>query len=250
MGEGEDALQVGREPRIWRLHSDAVNSAFLRRVLSGRHFRSALKTDLFDETVTDGIVPVIRELADSVTGIDFSSEVVERAQRRDPRLVTQTADIRRLPFDDGSFDLVVSFSTIDHLDSVDQMQEAVIELARVLTPEGTLVLTVDNKVNPVIAVRGLLPGPAMRRLGLVAYSVGPSIGPRRLEEFVGRAGLRPYVREALMHCPRLPAVALARRLRSSRSEARFLRTARRFEALDRLPSRYLTGYFAAVIAGR
>src|SRR6185369_4771330 len=183
MGEGEDALQAGREPRIWRLHSDAVNSAFLRRVLSGRHFRSALKTDLFDETVTDGIVPVIRQLADSVTGIDFSSDVVDRAQRRDPRLVTQTADIRRLPFEDGSFDLVVSLSTIDHLDSVEQMQEAVIELARVLTPEGTLVLTVDNKVNPVIATRGLLPDRTMRRLGLVAYPVGPSVGPRRLDEF-------------------------------------------------------------------
>lgn len=246
----DDALEAGREPRIWRLHSDAVNGAFLRRALSGRHFHSALKTDLFDETVTDGIVPVIREAADAVTGIDFSSDVVERAQRRDPRLVTRTADIRRLPFEDGAFDLVVSTSTIDHLGSVAEMQQAVIELARVLTPDGTLVITVDNRVNPVIAVRGLLPGPAMRRLGLVAYPVGPSVGPRRLEQFVRRAGLRPYRREALMHSPRLPAVALARRLHSSRGESRFLRTARRFEALDRLPSRYLTGYFAALAASR
>jgi SAM-dependent methyltransferase len=247
---GDDALQAGREPRIWRLHSDTVNAAFVRRAVSGRHFRSALKTDLFDETVSEGIVPVIREAADAVTGIDFSSDVVEQAQRRDPRLATRTADIRRLPFEDASFDLVVSLSTIDHLDSLEEMQEAVLELARVLSPGGTLVITVDNKVNPVVALRGLLPGPTMRRLGLVAYPVGPSVGPRRLEEFVRRAGLRAQVRDALMHCPRLPAVALARRLRSPRSEARFLRGARRFEALDRLPSRYLTGYFAAVIANR
>jgi SAM-dependent methyltransferase len=247
---GDDALQAGREPRIWRLHSDTVNAAFLRRALSGRHFRSALKTDLFDETVTDGIVPVIREAANEVTGIDFSSDVVDRAKRRDPRLTTRAADIRQLPFEDGSFDLVVSFSTIDHLGSLEEMQGAVLELARVLSPEGTLVLTVDNKLNPIVAIRGLLPGPAMRRLGLVAYPVGPSVGPRRLEEFVRRAGLRSHVQDALMHCPRLPAVALARRLRSSRSQTRFLRTARRFEALDRLPSRYLTGYFAAVIANR
>ena len=247
---GEDALQAGREPRIWRLQSDAVNGAFLRRALSGRHFRSALKTDLFDETVTEGIVPVIREAADSVTGIDFSGDIVERAERRDPRLVTRTADIRELPFEDGAFDLVVSLSTIDHLANVEEMQEAVFELARVLSPEGTLVITVDNRVNPVIALRGLLPGAAMRRLGLVAYPVGPSLAPRRLEQFVRRAGLRPYRREALMHCPRLPAVALARRLRSPRSETRFLRAARRFEALERLPSRYLTGYFAGLAASR
>jgi hypothetical protein len=50
-----------------------------------------------------------------------------------------------------------------------------------------------------------------------------------------------------MHCPRLPAVALARRLEPG-SHARFLRAAGRFEALAALPTRYVTGYFAAVVA--
>jgi SAM-dependent methyltransferase len=248
---GEDALQAGREPPLWRLHSDAVNGAFVRRALAGRRFRSALKTDLFDEAMTAGIVPVIRESADSVTGIDFSAETVERARRRDPSLAAKTADVRRLPFEQGAFDLVVSLSTLDHLESVSEIEDAILELARVLAPRGTLALTVDNQANPAVALRNLLPGAPLRRIGLVAYAVGPTVGPRRLERLVRDAGLRPSRREALMHCPRLPAVTLARRLeRSSRAQGRFLRTARRFEALERLPSRYLTGYFAAIVAQR
>src|SRR5437762_93398 len=145
---GQHSLLPGREPHLWRVHSDAVNTAFIRRALSGRHFRSAMKTDLFDEVMTDGIVPVIREVADSVTGMDFSADIVDRAQRRDPRLTARTADVRRLPFEDGSFDLVVSLSTIDHLGGTDEMEQAVQELARVLAPAGTLVITVDNQLNP------------------------------------------------------------------------------------------------------
>jgi len=248
---GEDALQAGREPRLWRLHSDAVNGAFVRRALAGRRFHSALKTDLFDEAMTAGIVPIMRESTDSVTGIDFSGETVEHARRRDPELAVRIADVRRLPFDQGAFDLVVSLSTIDHLGSRSEVEEAILELARVLAPGGTLVLTVDNQLNPAVALRNMLPGAPLRRMGLVAYPVGPTVGPRRLERLVRDAGLRPSRREALMHCPRLLAVSLARRLeRSSRAQGRFLRTAGRFEALERLPSRYLTGHFAAIVAQR
>jgi hypothetical protein len=54
-----------------------------------------------------------------------------------------------------------------------------------------------------------------------------------------------------MHCPRLPAVMLARLLeRSPIARNGFLRTARRFDALDRLPTRYLTAYFAGIVAER
>jgi SAM-dependent methyltransferase len=238
-----------REPRLWRMHSDSVNAAFVRRAMAGRRFRRALKTDLFDEATTGGVVPVMREASGAVAGIDISAEVADGARRRFPDLETRVADVRRLPFGDGEFDLVVSLSTLDHLASVDEIAGAVGELVRVLAPGGTLALTIDNGANPVVALRNRLPAAPLRRAGVVAYELGPTVGPRRLEELVRRAGARPRSCEALMHCPRLPAVALARRLPPS-GHARFLRGARRFERLARMPTRQVTGYFAAVVAER
>ena len=143
----------------------------------------------------------------------------------------------------------MSLSTLDRLASVEEIAGAIRELARVLAPGGTIALTLDNRANPVVALRGLLPGAGLRRAGLVAYEIGPTVGPRRLERFVRAAGMDPRAREALMHCPRLPAVALARRIeRSPRGASRFLLAAGGFDALDRLPTRYLTGYFSAIVA--
>ena len=237
-----------REPRLWRLHSDTTNAAFVRGAIAGRSFRRALKTDLFDEATTAGVVPVMREAAGAVVGIDLSADVVATARDRDPGLDATVADVRSLPFEDGEFDLIVSLSTLDHLESLAEVDRALRELLRVLAPGGTLALTLDNRANPVVALRNLLPGAALRRAGLVAYEVGPTVGPRRLERLVRSAGGRPRRCEALMHCPRLPAVALARRLRRPRSRAGFLRAARRFDALDRLPTRFVTAYFTGIVA--
>jgi SAM-dependent methyltransferase len=240
---------AAREPRLWRTHSDATNAAFLSTALGTRRYRRALKTDLFDEAINGGLVPELRTASDSVVGIDIAPAVVAGAKARHPDLQASVADVRRLPFGDDEFDLVVSLSTLDHLASVGEMATAMRELTRVLAPGGTLALTVDNRANPAVALRNLLPGRALRRAGLVAYDVGPTVGPRRLERMVGAAGARPLTCEALMHCPRLPAVVIARRLDgSAHGRGRFLRAAGRFDVLRRLPTRYLTGYFTAIVA--
>lgn len=246
-----DEPSQSSEPRLWRLHSDAVNSAFVTGAIAGRRFDHALKTDLFDEAVTTGIVPLLAGVAERVSGVDVSAQIVAQAACHQPRLEARIADIRRLPFADDTFDLVVSLSTLDHLDNVDEIAAAIGEIARVLVPGGTLALTVDNRANPVVALRNALPGGALRRARLVAYETGATIGPRQLERLVRAAGLRPRASKALMHCPRLPAVVAARCLAGSPStHARFLRVAASIDALDRLPTRYLTGYFAAIVAER
>jgi hypothetical protein len=53
-----------------------------------------------------------------------------------------------------------------------------------------------------------------------------------------------------MHCPRLPAVALAGLLADARPclQEWFLRMLAAMERLGALPTRYLTGYFSTVLA--
>jgi SAM-dependent methyltransferase len=55
---------------------------------------------------------------------------------RTDRLLPLPADALRLPFDDDSFDVVYSLSSIEHFGGHDRAAEAVREMARVLRPGG------------------------------------------------------------------------------------------------------------------
>jgi SAM-dependent methyltransferase len=59
------------------------------------------------------------------------------------RADTRTGDMRDMPFDDASFDAVVSSYAIDHLDRTGRAQ-AVSEVARVLKPRGEFLLMIVN----------------------------------------------------------------------------------------------------------
>ena len=55
----------------------------------------------------------------------------------DKQVVLQKADLTALPFPDCSFDFVISWGVVMH---IPEMEKALLELVRVLKPEGTLVL--------------------------------------------------------------------------------------------------------------
>lgn len=78
--------------------------------------------------------------ATSAIGVDLDDASVEHAKAR-YGLDFQSADVTRLPFEDESFDLVVSFETIEHVKDPEAM---LAELRRVLTPSGLLVISTPN----------------------------------------------------------------------------------------------------------
>jgi SAM-dependent methyltransferase len=85
--------------------------------------------------------------AASVVGADVSFEAVEHARSRYaaiPNLRFRQADCAALPFADASFDVVVSFETLEHVAA----QEAFLdEVKRVLRPGGLVVLSCPNKAE-------------------------------------------------------------------------------------------------------
>jgi len=85
----------------------------------------------------------LAEQGADVVGIDASSEMLEQARARyGDEADFQVADLRGpLPFDDGSFDLVVSQLTLEH---VEDWGSPTAEFARVLAPGGRLVLSCDH----------------------------------------------------------------------------------------------------------
>ncbi len=222
-----------------REYSDRVNLALLARWLPER-LGSVLKTDLFDEAVGRGLVGSLGVRADRVVGIDVSASVVREAARRNPALEAVVADVRALPFPTGSFDAVVSNSTLDHFDGAEPIGDALVELTRVLRPGGLLVVTLDNPANPVVWLRNHVPERVLRSTGLVPYPVGATLGPRALAQAVARAGLLVEDATVVAHVPRLLVRAFG--LRSGRLLAA--------ERAGALPTRMLTGQFCAVLARR
>jgi ubiquinone/menaquinone biosynthesis C-methylase UbiE len=89
------------------------------------------------------------ELPPRVAGVDISERILETAQARVPRAELRQANLESLPFADGEFDLVLSSQVIEH---VVDAAAAMGELARVLRPDGVLVLSTDNAHNVVTRV--------------------------------------------------------------------------------------------------
>jgi SAM-dependent methyltransferase len=97
----------------------------------------------------------------SYVGVDYSGAMLSRAARKLASLQTSNVslrwgDARALPFDDGSFDAVVSSFMLPHFSRA-QKAEVLRELVRVLRPEGRLGLFLaQGEVAPMFSTRAEL----------------------------------------------------------------------------------------------
>jgi SAM-dependent methyltransferase len=85
--------------------------------------------------------------ARSVVGVDVDEPAIANARQRASGYATAQIDFRRgdlreLPFGDGSFDLVVCFEAIEH---VERPAEVLDELRRVLRADGLLAISSPNR---------------------------------------------------------------------------------------------------------
>jgi SAM-dependent methyltransferase len=87
----------------------------------------------------------LAQAADSVVGVDRAAEAIgfARANYGLPNLRFEQASCEALPHPGGSFDLVVAFEVIEHLDN---WREFLLEARRVLAPAGQLVISTPNKL--------------------------------------------------------------------------------------------------------
>lgn len=246
------AWQEEHPQALWRVHSDAIYSALFARWLPDKPVKRLLKTDLFDETCGQGLHPLLASRAQAVIGTDVATLTVGEARSRHSDLIGIEADVRCLPFADSTFDVIVSNSTLDHFESLDQVIVSLAELYRVLVSGGQLLLSLDNLANPAIAVRNAMPPRLMERLRtVVPYYVGATCGPGRLQRLVREVGFEVLEVTALMHHPSVLAVAMTRLLQrhaSPATRAGFLRLLMSLEHLSRLPTRFVTGHYVAVRA--
>jgi SAM-dependent methyltransferase len=96
----------------------------------------------------------------SFVGIDISDAGIAKARSRGlPNAAFEVADAHNLPFKDGEFQAVVLHSLLHHL----RIDPAVREIARVLQPQGLLLLREPLGTNPAISLyRRATPGARTR----------------------------------------------------------------------------------------
>lgn len=241
-----------RPQRLWRLHADALNFDLIARWLPSPDMADLLlKTDLFDEAFGNGLFHIIESRSRHVMGIDISESIVRSACSPDRAINGIAADLRCLPFHKESFDIVISISSLDHFETRHEIIVALRELHRVLKKGGRIIITLDNPVNPLITLRGLLPFKLLNRMGIVPYYVGATTGHRSLQRILKNTGFTISESSAVMHFPRVLAVAMAHVLErhaSRKTQRLFVRALTAFERLSLLPTRFLTGHFIAIKA--
>jgi ubiquinone/menaquinone biosynthesis C-methylase UbiE len=87
---------------------------------------------------------LLAKTAAAVTGVDIDTATVQAAAERyqAPNLQFRQGSITSIPLPEDSFDVVVSFETLEHLAEHDQM---LCEIRRVLRPGGLLVISSPDK---------------------------------------------------------------------------------------------------------
>lgn len=81
-----------------------------------------------------------------IVGVDVAADAALHAQKSYPAATFTLYDGCTLPFADDSFDAVVAFQMIEH---VERDADLVSEIGRVLRPDGLLVLTTPNRVTRI-----------------------------------------------------------------------------------------------------
>ncbi len=258
---------VDRERRYWDeylsedclLDNQSEWLAYSRELYAGwvkAHLRGGercLKTDAFEEIRGAEVAGALAERYRHVVVTDIAYSALRLSARRAvaPAKWVQTP-VQGLPFASGAFDAVASFSTLDHFRTREEISTSLSELARLTRRGGQLLITLDNAANPVVALRNWLPHKMLASTGIAPYEYGKTLGPSEFRDALTRAGWNVTKLQGAVHVPRVIAVAASARCGEGRqvSRDRFRACMRPFEALSKLPTNLLTGYFILAVCER
>ena len=157
----------------------------------------------------------------TVAGVDMTESALGGARRAFEQagiaIDLRLGDVRALPFEDGSFDLLYAGGVVEHFRETEQ---ALREFGRCLRPGGIAVVTVPALTMswPYLALRGNVPAvpvaePAaafvqfkLLRGRLAKYGYERSFTRRRLRSMMRRAGFRTRVEcfDTYLPLPQLP----------------------------------------------
>jgi SAM-dependent methyltransferase len=137
------------------------------------------------------------EKVSSWVALDINEKIIKTAEgiaRRNlhPSLFNKLQfvqdDATSMKFADSSFDIVVSFSVIEHIPEPEARQKVFSEISRVLKPDGVAVVTVPNKISMFYFAHR-----RNMRLGISDYGYAHLYTRGELKKSFLAAGLEPVV---------------------------------------------------------
>lgn len=121
------------------------NYWFQRHVAAYRYAADRIGGRVLDAGCGEGYgAAILATRATDVVGVDLEAEIVRRAAARYPSARFEVANLVSLPYEDASFDAIVSLQVIEHLHTP---HEFIAECARILAPGGTLIVSTPNRLT-------------------------------------------------------------------------------------------------------
>lgn len=121
--------------KIWHTHK--INLA--GKLLSGIKFKNCLDIGCASGYMISEIARAYPNV--EYIGVDIYDKAIDYARENYPQIKFKVASAEKLPFKDGTFDLILFYETIEH---VENPRECLKEIRRVLKKNGTLILTMDS----------------------------------------------------------------------------------------------------------
>jgi SAM-dependent methyltransferase len=178
-----DPIEYYRRPLVGWLFRERINRGL--ELLGGRRFRRGLEVGYGAGAVQLALAPGVRELH----GIDLDANpapVQALLATRGTTSELRRGSVLELPYDAAAFDLVVSFSVLEHLTGYER---ALGEIARVLEPGGLFLLGMP-------AVNKLMEA-GFYAIGFKGIDDHHVTTPRSVSRCFGRVGLRVVARRHL-----------------------------------------------------
>jgi SAM-dependent methyltransferase len=127
----EDGAGVRYAVQRWKDPRAALRDPMLvERILARHGVRPGLRPILDAPCGTGRLRPVLERRGLRYVGVDISAPMLHQARDGDPSGLVQ-GSITRLPFQEGSFDVVVCCRLLHHLHEPGELESAVRELTRV-----------------------------------------------------------------------------------------------------------------------
>lgn len=134
--------------RFILLESNEKDEIYIEHLMRYKSVSEIVKDKIvLDAAIGDGYGAfILSSHAKKITGIDISNESINYAKNNynNNNLDYLQSSIEKLPFEDSTFDVIISFETIEHVD-INIQNKFFAEIKRVLKDNGILIISTPDK---------------------------------------------------------------------------------------------------------